>query len=92
MTTVQTSLVTAVSWGVVVVILGVIALDVYAIWKNRGATDTISAHLRNWNAATGGLLALSSAALWVHLFIGLPASWTEKASVPFRQAEYDRLN
>jgi sulfite exporter TauE/SafE len=89
--TVQGDGVTVISWGVVVIILGIILLDTYAIWKNRGATDTISAHLRNWNAATGGLLALSSAALWIHLFIGLPKSWSDKAAIPFRQADYDKL-
>jgi succinate dehydrogenase hydrophobic anchor subunit len=89
--TVQTIGATVTTWGVVIIFLGIILLDTYAVWKNKGATDTISAHLRNWNSATGGLLALTSAALWVHLFVGLPASWTETAAIPFRQSEYDRL-
>lgn len=87
----QHDAITVICWVIVLSIIGIIFVDTYAIWKNQGATDTISAHLRNWNAATGGLLALTSGALWVHLFIGLPASWTENASIPFQQPAYESI-
>jgi hypothetical protein len=88
---IQHGIITVICWVIVASILGIILVDTYAIWKNRGATDTISAHLRNWNSATGGLLALTSAGLWVHLFVGLPQSWAEKEAIPFRQSAYDSI-
>lgn len=90
-TDVQHGIITVICWVIVASILGIILVDTYAIWINRGATDTISAHLRNWNSATGGLLALTSAALWLHLFVGLPQSWTENEAIPFRQSSYDAI-
>ncbi len=77
-----------VAWSVVLLVSSVIAVDVWAIVAKRGATDTISAHLRNWNANTGGVLALFSAALWIHLFVRLPFTWTEAAGRPMVAESY----
>lgn len=80
--------VVGVSWAVVLLVAAVIALDVWAIVQKKGATDTISAHLRNWNANTGGVLALLSAALWIHLFVRLPFTWSEASARPMVASSY----
>jgi hypothetical protein len=80
--------VVAVSWAVALLVSAVIVLDVWAIVQKKGATDTISAHLRNWNANTGGVLALLSAALWIHLFVRLPFTWSEAAARPMVASSY----
>jgi hypothetical protein len=84
----QNVAVNVVSWSIIALLASVIALDAWAIVRKQGATDTISAHLRNWNAATGGVISLFTAALWIHLFARLPRSWTEAAAHPFGAASY----
>ena len=84
----QKVLVNVVAWSVVLMIGAIVALDIWAIVRKQGATDTISAHIRNWNAGTGGVLALFSAALWIHLCARLPFTWTESASKPFKATSY----
>lgn len=80
--------VAVVSWMLGLLVVSVVVLDVWAIINNKGATDTISAHLRNWNANTGGVLALVSLALWIHLFVRLPFTWTEASARPLVASSY----
>lgn len=58
----------------VVVLVLVVAVEVRGI-----ATDgpTISGISRIWNAKTGGLLALTLAAVYIHMFVPLPRMWTD---------------
>lgn len=88
---VQDSLVFIVSASVIVITVGVIILDTYAIYHNQASSGTISDKIRYWNAETGGLLALGSLGLWIHLFVKLPYFWTEKAARDIRTGNKRRL-
>ena len=57
-----------------VVLLLVIVIEIRGV-----VTDgpTISGISRIWNAKTGGLLALTIAAVYIHIFLPLPRFWTD---------------
>lgn len=61
-----------------VVLLVVLLYDAYltAVSSN----DTISNVISQFNAQTGGLIALAVAALWIHWFVPLPNSWVSEPS------------
>jgi|GEM_PF-6935658 len=87
----QDSLIHLVAAMVVIITVGVVIMDTYAIYNNQGSTKTISDQLRYWNAETGGLLALGSLGLWIHLFVKLPYFWTEEAASGIRNKTIKRL-
>jgi len=87
----QNAIVHVVAATIVIVTVAVIIMDSYAIYNNQAATGTISDQLRYWNAETGGLLALTSLGLWIHLFVKLPYFWTEKAARDLRSRNVERL-
>lgn len=57
----------------IVVLLIVLMYDAYltAVSSN----DTLSNVITQFNAQTGGLLALILAILWIHWFVPLPDTW-----------------
>lgn len=81
---VQNFTIKSISFLIIFFTIAVIVMDSYALYHNQGATKTISAQLRNWNAESGGLIALSSLGLWIHLFVKLPYFWTEEAANDLR--------
>ena len=66
----------------IVVLLVVLLWDAYL--TARSSQDTLSNIITQFNAMTGGLLALVIAILWIHWFIPLPQSWIPDT---FRKAD-----
>lgn len=62
------------------ILLCVLATVVLIGWDcvclaNQESGDTVSEVVRSANRASGGLVSLLSAALWIHFFVTLPESW-----------------
>ena len=66
----------------IAVLIIVLLWDAYLTAKV--SRDTISNVISTFNQSTGGLVALSIAALWIHWFLPLPKSWV---SDDFRNAD-----
>jgi hypothetical protein len=58
------------------VLLIVLLYDAYLTAVN--SHDTISNVISQFNAQTGGLIALAIAVLWIHWFVPLPDGWTSE--------------
>lgn len=63
----------AVSTIAIAVLLIVLIWDAYL--TARQSRDTMSNVITTFNQATGGLVALAIASLWVHWFLPLPRAW-----------------
>jgi hypothetical protein len=57
----------------IAVLLIVLIWDAYL--TARQSRDTMSNVITTFNQATGGLVALAIASLWVHWFLPLPRAW-----------------
>jgi hypothetical protein len=57
----------------IAVLLVTLLWDAYLTAKN--SRDTMSNVISTFNQNTGGLVALTVAALWVHWFLPLPRAW-----------------
>jgi hypothetical protein len=64
----------------ITVLFATLLWDAYLV--SQTSKNTMSRVISDFNSTTGGLLALLMAALWIHWFVPLPASWVGKDFLP----------